>query len=127
MLLDSHDITSVHLLENAISSEMLNNQRVVEVLPDKYGNILWAASLDERESLDILLSALSLAPNPNWNLYVVGGGPLSAKCNRLAVRYNIDRKISWVGKVSRYEVGQYYARSDLHAITSLAEGNPSTI
>jgi glycosyltransferase involved in cell wall biosynthesis len=124
---DTYDIQSVHLPENAITSDMLCNQRLVKVLPGEPVNVLWIGSVDERKSLDILLTALSLVKNTNWHLNVVGTGPLVDKCLILAEKLCIDSQITWVGRVSRDVVNQYYCKSHLHAITSMAEGNPTTI
>lgn len=124
---NKHDIESVHLPENAITSEMLCNQRLVRVLPGERVNVLWIGSVDERKSLDILLTALSLVKNTNWHLNVVGTGPLVDKCLMLSEKLCIDSQITWVGRASRDVVNQYYCKSHLHAITSMAEGNPTTI
>ena len=124
---DVHGIESVHLPENAITSEMLINQRVVKVLSDECVNIIWVGSIDERKSLNILISALSLVKNTNWHLYVVGAGPLADKCIVLTERIGLKNKITWAGRVSRNAVNHYYDKSHLHAVTSMAEGNPTTI
>jgi glycosyltransferase involved in cell wall biosynthesis len=124
---DMHGIESVHLPENAITSEMLCNQRLVKVLPDECVNILWVGTIEERKSLDILLSALSLVKNSNWHLYIVGTGPLVNKHFILSEHFGLGNKITWAGRVTRDAVNQYYQKSHLHAITSMAEGNPTTI
>ena len=124
---DVYSIESVHLPENAITSDMLCNQRLVKVLPDECVNILWVGRIDERKSLDILLSALSLVKNSNWHLFVVGTGTIVNKCLMSSEQLGLGNKITWTGKVSRDAVNQYYRKSHLHAITSMAEGNPTTI
>jgi glycosyltransferase involved in cell wall biosynthesis len=127
LLHDTHSIESAHLPENAITSEMLCNQRVVEVLPDERVNLIWVGRVDERKSLDILLTALSLVKGDNWHLYVVGSGPLVDDCIKLSEQLCFSKKITWVGAVSREEVNHYYKKSHLHAITSMAEGNPTVV
>lgn len=124
---DTYDIQSTYLPENAITSEMLCNQSLVKVLPGETVNVLWIGSIDERKSLDLLLTALSLVKNTNWHLNVVGTGPLVDKCLILAQKLCIDRQITWVGRASRDVVNQNYRISHLHAITSMSEGNPTTI
>ena len=127
LIYNTHFIDSAHLPENAITSEMLSNQRVIEVSPDGRVNIIWVGRVDERKALDIVLVALARVKNSNWHLYIVGTGPLVDKCMKISVRLGIDRKITWAGAVSRAEVNQYYAKSHLHAITSMSEGNPTVI
>ena len=124
---DVHGIESVHLPENAITSEMLCNQRLVKILPGECVNILWVGSIDERKSLDILLSALSLVKNFNWHLYVVGTGPLVEDCIVLSKRFDLGNKITWAGRVSRDAVNVYYGKSHLFAITSMSEANTTVI
>lgn len=127
LVYDTHSIDSVHLPENAITSEMLSNQRVVEVSPGGHVNIIWVGGVDERKSLDILLTALSFVKAGNWHLYVVGSGPLTNNCIKLSDRFGFAKKVTWVGLVSRTEVCHYYRKSHLHAITSMSEGNPTVI
>lgn len=127
MLHDEHGIDSVHLPENAIRAEMLGNQRLAKVLPNECLNIIWVGGVDERKSLDILLTALSHLKDGNWHLYVVGSGPLTGKCMELSRQLGVAERITWVGSVSRETVNSYYARAHLHAITSLMEGNPTVI
>lgn len=124
---DAHGLESVHLPENGITSEMLCNQRLVKVVPGECVNIIWIGSVDERKSLDILLTALSLVSSTNWHLYVVGHGPLIDKCLMLSKRLNLGDQITWVGRISRDAVNQYYEKSHLHAITSLSEANTTVI
>jgi len=127
LILDTYEIQSIHLPENAITLDMLRNQKLVSFSPNECVNIIWVGSIDERKSLDILLSALSIMKTSNWHLYVVGTGHLLKKCKELSIINKINDKITWVGKVNRDVVNDYYRKSHLHAITSMGEGNPTTI
>lgn len=127
LIRDVHHVYSEYLPENGITSEMLNNQRLVEVVPGERVKIIWVGRIDEMKALDILLAALSLVKNSNWHLHVIGGGPLLDKCIKMSERLGIGNQITWVGKVPRDAVNRYYRESHLHALTSLAEANTTVI
>ena len=60
-------------------------------------------------------------------VHVVGDGPLRPRMERYAGRRGVGHLIRWHGKVSRTEVFELLRRSHLHIISSLSEGNPTTI
>jgi len=126
-IVDIHQVESFILAENAITEEMLVQQRPVTVAPDACFNIIWVGRIDERKSLDILLRALSDIRSQPWHLSVIGDGPLKAACSDLANTLGISDQITWAGKVSRQEVTRYYRDAHLHAISSLLEGNPTVL
>lgn len=124
---DVQHIASILMTENAITDEMLDNQRIVTVKPDACFNMIWVGRIDERKSLDILLKALGAIHSGPWHLSVIGDGPLKTAFRELAHTLGISANITWAGKVTRQEVNQYYREAHVHVISSLLEANTTVI
>lgn len=127
LIADVHHTQSILQAENAITDEMLTQQRVIKVREGTTINIIWVGRIDEAKSLDLLLKALAPIRSARWHLSVIGDGPLRTASTELAHTLGISSQISWAGKLSRQEVYQYYQRAHVHVITSLLEGNPTVI
>jgi glycosyltransferase involved in cell wall biosynthesis len=127
LILDVQYTSAILLAENAITDQMLANQRLVVRAQDTHLNIIWVGSIDERKSLDILLHALSQIQSSQWHLSVIGAGVLQAQCAELATQLGISANITWVGKVTREQVQMYYGKAHIHAITSMMEANTTVI
>lgn len=89
--------------------------------------LIWIGCVDERKAIIILLDALRLVPHKKWHLNVVGKGPLEEKMKQTAKEYGIDDHINWGGRVPRAEVFGMLKSAHLHVISSLGEGNPTTL
>jgi glycosyltransferase involved in cell wall biosynthesis len=120
-------VASVLMAENAITVEMLCEQRLVTVAPGACFNIIWVGRIDEGKSLDILLKALGAIGSGPWHLSVIGDGPLKTACTELAHKLGISAHITWTGKVMRQEVNRYYREAHVHVISSLLEANTTVI
>ena len=127
LIADVHHVESVLMAENAITDQMLGQQRLVTVAPGGCVNIIWVGTVDERKSLDILLKALGSIKTGPWRLSVIGDGPLKADCAELAHTLGISAHITWAGKVTRREVNRYYRDAHIHVISSLLEANTTVI
>lgn len=102
------------------------------VNPEKFNDeklkLIWIGSVDARKSLIILLNALQqLQDHSNIELYVVGDGPLRESLTQYCQENGLDTIVKWSGAVSRKEVKDLLAMAHLHVITSVSEGNPTTI
>jgi glycosyltransferase involved in cell wall biosynthesis len=122
-----HGVDAITLPENAITGEMLSQQRIVSLSTEETLNIIWVGTIDERKSLDILLSALARIGSKNWHLDVVGKGPLQSKLQALARKCAISDRVTWVGHLPREEVEKHYRKAHVHVITSMAEANTTVI
>ncbi|MCD2323312.1 glycosyltransferase family 4 protein [Sphingomonas sp. IC-56] len=91
-------------------------------------HLIWVGSVETRKALTILLRALAeLKDSVRWTLDVVGSGPLIGHAQEEAVSLGVDRYIAWHGRLSREEAVNRFQSADLHVVTSLAEGHPTTI
>lgn len=121
-----YNITSIYLPENAISENRFNHN-FVNLLEDDTCNITWIGFIDSRKSLNFLIEALGKVKIKNWHLNVIGEGPLKQSMQLLAKNMLISDKITWHGHIQRSQVFEILNNTHLHIVTSLGEGNPTTI
>lgn len=117
---------SILLPENCISGKI--NLDNIDKFDNEIFHLIWIGRIDANKSLMILLEALSkLRSKDKIELHVVGIGPLK---NYLIVKckeWNIENNVIWHGQVSRSEVFELLTQVHLHIITSVSEGNPTTV
>ena len=113
--------------ENAIPDEAVNAAGRSGHGSQDPVRLIWIGSLDWRKSPDLLLDALAAVPSHDWKLDMVGTGPLLAMARARAAELGLDGEVSFHGQIARPEVQDLLNRADLHLVTSLAEGNPTTV
>jgi len=121
-----YKIDSIYLPENAIK-ESKSIPRIINIKEGDICNIAWIGSIDSRKSLNFLIEALGKVQIGNWHLHILGEGNLKEKMQKLAFKIKVDDKITWYGHIPRSEVFEILSSAHLHVITSLGEGNPTTI
>lgn len=62
---------------------------------------------------------------PDWDLAIVGDGPLRAELENLAEELGISARVVFPGRVGN--VGDWYSATDLFVMTSLSEGFPNVL
>ena len=86
---------------------------------------LMVARFDDQKNHCDLLNALANIPRHNWELDLVGDGPLFSDIKRLAHRLDIHNKINFVGYTSN--VKRFLLDADVFVLISNWEGLPLTI
>jgi glycosyltransferase involved in cell wall biosynthesis len=117
---DSH-----YLPENAIINMETNNPVCYDT-----GNILnmiWVGRIDEAKALIILLDALTKIKDQSFCLHVVGYGVLFQKLKTYSEKNELSERIIWHGQVDRKQVQEIFKNAHLHIVSSMGEGNPTTI
>ncbi|AYL94594.1 glycosyltransferase [Mucilaginibacter celer] len=89
--------------------------------------LIWCGTHIERKNLQLCLDALAQVRQSNWQLHVLGCGPLTGKLKQYAGKLGLNEKITWHGQLNRSEAIQMMAASHLHIITSIAEDNPAVV
>jgi len=89
--------------------------------------LVWIGRLDFNKALIILLDALATMKDSSWELHVIGSGDLEAQLKSKTKLFCIEDNIIWHGQVSRKQVQSVLKNSHLHVVSSLSEGNPTTI
>lgn len=77
------------------------------------------------ELIDIM--KLWLRRNPNWQLVIVGDGPLQEKFQQLIKSENLTENIKLVGRVSRADLYNFYQAADALVLYSLYESSPNVV
>lgn len=117
---------SIYFPENAIIESDFK-RRIISMENGEVCEIVWIGTIDSRKSLNFLIEALSKVNSKNWHLHIVGQGSLKKSMQLLAEKIQISEKITWHGQIKRKDVFEILNSSHLHVITSLGEGNPTTI
>ncbi len=76
----------------------------------------------------MILEAIELMKHKeDIHLDIVGDGPLRNSLQQYAHEHDMDSLITWHGQMKRERVMKTYQSAHLHIITSISEGNPTTI
>ena len=121
-----HHKDSICLPENCITGTITLDESKFNN-PAKY-NIIVIGTLDARKSVGVFLEALAQVRNRDkLHVDIVGDGPLRAGLQGYAREHVLDGLITWHGQLPRAEAVKIFNRAHLHVITSVSEGNPTTI
>ena len=121
-----HHKSSIYMPENCITSDIFMNKNKF-VNPLKYHFVV-IGRLDANKSVGILLESLTYVKHINLlHIDIVGDGPLKSSLQEYAREHNLDAVITWHGQLPRTEAVKIFNSSHLHIITSVSEGNPTTI
>lgn len=121
-----HHKDSICIPENCITGEVRLNLTKFEN-PRKYKFIV-VGTLDARKSVGIFLEALTHVHHKDMILVdIVGGGPLKDMLMKYAKENNLNEMITWYGQLPREQAVKVFNSAHLHVITSVSEGNPTTI
>lgn len=121
-----HHKSSLYLPENCINGD-INLDRSKFISPRHY-RLIVIGTLDARKSVGIFLEALTQVKHREMlRVDIVGNGPLAEILLRYATRHGLADIITWHGKLPRTEAVKVFNSAHLHIITSVSEGNPTTI
>ena len=82
--------------------------------------IAWSGLHEDRKALPLLLKALADLPaTMNWDLTVLGSGPLSERWQATAIELGIAGKVNWAGRVSRDVAITRMSESHVMVVTSV--------
>lgn len=123
--LDHHGKDSICIPENCIVGKISLNQKKFEDLSKI--RLIVIGSLDARKSVGILLEALAMMKQQQLQIDIVGDGPLRESLQQMANNLNIADFITWHGKLPRDKATELFDNAHIHVITSVSEGNPTTI
>lgn len=121
-----HHKESICIPENCITGEIRLNLTKFEN-PPKY-KLIVVGTLDARKSVGIFLEALTHVHHKDMiQVDIVGGGPLKDMLMKYAKENNLNEMITWYGQLPREQAVKVFNSAHLHVITSVSEGNPTTI
>jgi glycosyltransferase involved in cell wall biosynthesis len=89
--------------------------------------IIWIGSLNIRKSPDLLLKALLEVRDLAWEMVFIGSGPLLDELKLFAAEHDLTDRVRFAGYIKRDAVLKELSFASVHVVTSMAEGNPTTI
>lgn len=117
---------SICLPENCITDNITLDESKFN--NPSYYRFIVIGTLDARKSVITLLKALTQVKQRNLlRIDIVGDGPLRVSLQRYASVHGIDNLITWHGQLPRNEAVKVFNSAHMHIITSVSEGNPTTI
>lgn len=89
--------------------------------------ILWAGRLDEWKRGSLLIDAFAglAAEASNWDIYMLGSGPLREALQQRVIELGLNDRIFLPGFAGN--LGDWYNRADIYVMTSSYEGFPNTL
>ena len=129
-LLSKFGSKNVKLLsDSGVSSELVSENSIrMRDKNNKVFTIIWAGRLEYRKGLPLLLLALSkLKGEIDFNLIVVGDGPLKNKLEKLTAKLGLNNEIKFVGHISRSELFVLFRKADVFVFTSLRDSFGSVV
>ena len=119
-------VESLYLPENGVVGEVALNEA-------KFGDLIrlklvWIGSVEARKALKVLIDAMQRTQHAaRYEVHVVGDGPLRSVLQTAVTSAGLARQFVWHGQVGRQSVHRLLDTSHLHVITSVNEGNPTTV
>lgn len=121
-----HNVNTIYLPENGTIGKYQGELRSIKD-KSRY-NLIWIGSIDERKALKLLVDAFQYVERPElFNVHVLGKGPLQDTLMNSIRERKLESVFIWHGHLSREKVLETLRHADLHVITSVSEGNPTTI
>lgn len=120
----------VHVIPNVVVWPLQETSPRVPpnaVCRDGRSIILAAGRLDPQKGFDQLIDAFAnIAPShPDWDLVILGEGPLGAQLEQQIRRLNLSDRILMPGRVGN--IANWYARAALYVMSSRHEGFPNVL
>lgn len=121
-----HNKESICIPENAILGEIDLNKVKFES-PKQY-NLIVVGTLDARKSVGTLLEAVTEMKHiDRIHIDIIGDGPLRGCLENQVRQAGISDAVTWHGLLPREKAVKMFDNAHLHIITSVSEGNPTTI
>jgi glycosyltransferase involved in cell wall biosynthesis len=121
----------ISVVYNGVDREFLkeNDCATSSAILNKYGLpnhfCLYVGRLTARKGIDYLLRALTKIKGVHCA--VVGDGPQREYLSSLAVRFGLQKRITFTGYVPKEDLKQLYATTDFLVLPSVAEGLPLVV
>jgi len=80
-----------------------------------------AASFIKRKNINLIIKALSLVKNKNWELEIIGKGKLEKPLKKLVQELGLENRIKFIGHIPRAQVFEHFRNADVFLLPSLNE------
>ena len=111
------------VINNGVNIEQLNKV----VLENNIIQLLVVSRLVSQKNIDSIIKAVKVMENENIILNIVGDGSEINNLKLLVKKYELDKKINFIGKIENTKLNEYLNNADIFIQASNYEGLPHSI
>jgi len=113
----------IFVINNGVNIEQLNKV----VLENNIIQLLVVSRLVSQKNIDSIIKAVKVMENENIILNIVGDGSEINNLKLLVKKYELDKKINFIGKIENTKLNEYLKNADIFIQASNYEGLPHSI
>ena len=114
---------NIFVINNGINIEQHNKV----VLENNIIQLLVVSRLVSQKNIDSIIKAVKVMENENIILNIVGDGSEINNLKLLVKKYELDKKINFIGKIENTKLNEYLKNADIFIQASNYEGLPHSI
>ena len=114
---------NIFVINNGVNIEQHNKV----VLENNIIQLLVVSRLVSQKNIDLIIKAVKVMENENIILNIVGDGSEINNLKLLVKKYELDKKINFIGKIENTKLNEYLKDADIFIQASNYEGLPHSI
>ena len=114
---------NIFVINNGVNIEQHNKV----VLQNNIIQLLVVSRLVSQKNIDSIIKAIKVMENENIILNIVGDGSEINNLKLLVKKYELDKKINFIGKIENTKLNEYLKNADIFIQSSDYEGLPHSI
>ena len=114
---------NIFVINNGVNIEQHNKV----VLENNIIQLLVVSRLVSQKNIDLIIKAVKVTENENIILNIVGDGSEINNLKLLVKKYELDKKINFIGKIENTKLNEYLKNADIFIQASNYEGLPHSI
>ena len=114
---------NIFVINNGVNIEQHNKV----VLQNNIIQLLVVSRLVSQKNIDSIIKAVKVMENENIILNIVGDGSEINNLKLLVKKYELDKKINFIGKIENTKLNEYLKNADIFIQASNYEGLPHSI
>ena len=114
---------NIFVINNGVNIEQHNKV----VLENNIIQLLVVSRLVSQKNIDSIIKAVKVMENENIILNIVGDGSEINNLKLLVKKYELDKKINFIGKIENTKLNEYIKNADIFIQASNYEGLPHSI
>jgi len=117
------------VVPNGINLSIYRNILKSDVKENNKKNIIFVGRLLPIKGLDYLMNAMKIIQNKNKNVFLtlVGDGYYRKSLEKMIKKLEIEKAVTFTGKIPNTEIPKYLSNSDVFVLPSLSEGFPNVV
>ena len=114
---------NIFVINNGVNIDQLNKVS----LENNIIQLLVVSRLVSQKNIDLIIKAVKVMENENIILNIVGDGSEINNLKLLVKKYELDKKINFIGKIENTKLNEYLKNADIFIQASNYEGLPHSI